>query len=142
MSPRVTSAIDVHDYHAELHAHRANLPADYHPATATEPRRALTHEGALLASSANGEGRSDWAYRPNVTVHMAVTGSGYAYGAAVAACNGGRELGQDADMADLVKAEGVDYRRRCRRPACRALWPQTSAPAPAQTPPSDGDQMT
>ena len=136
------STINVGDYHDEVMQHMANPPADYHPATANEPRRVLTWDGEALAGSNNGEGRSDWGYKPNVTNHIAVTGSGYAYGASVAACNGDLEIGQNAEMADLVKAHTVDARLRCRRPACRARWAQIPAPDPVQTSPVERDQMT
>lgn len=139
---RRPSTIEVGDYQDEILRHRANPPANYHPANANEPRRALTWNGDLLAGSNNGEGRNDWQYRSNVAIHAAVSGTGYAYGIAVAACNGGLELGQDAELSDLVKAHDVDHSLLCRRPACRAMWRKSSAPAPAQTPPSDGDQMT
>lgn len=139
---RRPSTIDVGDYRDEALRSRANPPADYHPATAREQRRVLTWNGEMLAGSNNGEGRNDWHYRSNVSVHAAMTGSGYAYGLAVAACNGGLELGQDAELADLVKVRDVDRRLLCRRAGCRAVWTKTSAPAPAQTPPTDGDQVT
>jgi hypothetical protein len=122
------STISVGDYHDEVLHHTANRPDDYHPATAQEPRRVLTWDGEVLAGSNNGEGRSNWGYRPNVTIHVAVTGSGYAYGASVAACDGALEIGQNAELSDLIKALSVDARLRCRRPACRARWTQIPAP--------------
>ena len=139
---RRSSAIEVGDYHDEVQRHAQTRPADYHPATAQEPRRVLTWNGEVLAGSNNGEGRSNWTYRPNVVVHTAVTGSGYTYGASVAACNGDLELSYQAELSALVKAIDVAEQLLCRRPGCRSMRTQASAPAPAQTPPSDGDQVT
>jgi hypothetical protein len=133
-------SIEVADYRDEVIRHERTRPADYHPATANEPRRALTWNGELLAGSNNGEGRGDWSYRPNVAVHTAVTGSGYAYGISVAACNGSLELGYNAE--DLVKVSTVDERRLCQRPGCRAMRSNASASVPTQTPPTEGDRMT
>ncbi|AEM88786.1 hypothetical protein [Streptomyces violaceusniger] len=112
--------IEVHDYQAESLRHRANPPAGYHPAKAQEPSRVLTFDGSVLSGTRNGEGRSNWNSRG--VVHIAVTGSGYAYGLAVAACNGGVELGEESDLSDLVLADKVDTPGRCQRPACRKLW--------------------
>jgi hypothetical protein len=113
--------IDVDDYHAEIERARNNRPADYHPATACEPRRALTLNGAVLGGANNGEGTADWTPCLNVTVHVAVTGSGYAYGASVAACDGTMELGESAELSCLVELPTVDSRLLCRRPGCLAL---------------------
>jgi hypothetical protein len=140
MTRRVTS-IEVADYHDEVLRHERTRPADYHPATANEPRRVLTWNGAVLAGGNNGEGRTDWSYRPNVTVHTAVTGAGYAYGTSVAACNGDLELSYNAEVSSLVKVSTVDERLLCRRPGCRAARTQASAPASAQTPPIEGDPV-
>jgi hypothetical protein len=137
-----TNTVEIGDYHDEVLRHAQTRPADYHPATANEPRRVLTWNGEVLAGSNNGEGRSDWTYRPNVVVHTAVTGSGYAYGASVAACNGDLELSYQAELSALVKVSAVDDRLLCRRRGCRAARAQTSAPVPAQTSPSKGDQVT
>lgn len=112
--------IEVHDYQAEALHHRSNRADDYHPANADEPRRVLTSCGLLLAGTRNGEGRSNWNSRG--VAHIAVTGSGYVYGASVAACNGSVELGEDSDLADLVPATKVDAPGRCQRPACRKFW--------------------
>lgn len=139
---RRAPSIEVGDYRDEVIRHERTRSDDYHPATANEPRRVLTMNGKALAGSNNGEGRDDWAYRPNVTVHTAVTGSGYAYGASVAACNGSMELGYNAELADLVDVTKVDDRLLCQRPGCRALRAQASAPDLAQTPPTEGDQVT
>jgi hypothetical protein len=117
---RRAPAIEVGDYHDEVQRHAQTRPADYHPATAREPRRVLTWNGDALAGSNNGEGRDDWSYRPNVVVHTAVTGSGYAYGASVAACNGSLELGYQAELSALVKVGTVDERLLCQRSGCRA----------------------
>lgn len=117
----VLDSIDVADYHGEVARHEQTEPADYHPATADEPRRILTWNGEALGGSNNGEGRTDWTPRLNVTVHVAVTGSGYAYGASVAACDGSMELGESADLSCLVELRKVDSRLLCRRPGCRAL---------------------
>lgn len=111
--------IEVGDYRDEAARHEQTRPADYHPATAREPRRVLTLHGEILAGANNGEGRGDWSYRPNVTVHTAITGSGYAYGASVAACDGSMELGYGADPSALVVVRKVDERLLCRRPGCR-----------------------
>ena len=135
-------SIEVGDYHDEIVQHTRTRPADYHPATANEPRRVLTRNGVILAGSNNGEGRNDWSYRPNVTVHTAVTGSGYAYGTSVAGCNGAMELGYNAEMADLVDVTTVDDRLLCQRPGCRVLRAHASVSTPAQTPPTEGDQVT
>jgi hypothetical protein len=135
-------SIEVGDYHAEVGHHEQTRPDDYHPATANEPRRVLTWNGEVLAGSNNGEGREDWSYRPNVVVHTAVTGSGYAYGASVAACNGALELSYQADLSGLVKVSTVDERLLCRRPGCRAMRAKASASVPAQTPPTEGEQVT
>jgi hypothetical protein len=139
---RRAPAIEVGDYHDEVARHEQARPDDYHPATANEPRRVLTWNGDVLAGSNNGEGRDDWSYRPNVVVHTAVTGSGYAYGASVAACNGSLELSYQAEVSGLVKVRDVDARLLCQRPGCRAMRVQASASVPAQTPPTEGDQVT
>jgi hypothetical protein len=139
---RRAASIEVADYHDEVMHHMRTRPDDYHPATANEPRRALTWNSEVLGGSNNGEGRGDWSYRPNVTVHTAVTGSGYAYGASVAACNGLMELGSQAELSDLVKIRDVDGRLLCQRPGCRAMRTKASASVPAQTPPTEGDQVT
>lgn len=146
------ATVDVHDYLDELQQHRANRPQEYHPATAREPRRALTRRGALLAGGRNGEGVDHWgADNPRkanrLKVHVAVTGWGYAYGASVAACDGAAELGEDADPGCLVDARSLDQSRRCQRPGCRTLWAlaDTLLPAPGegeQDPPTEGDRMT
>ena len=120
---RVTATVDpieVHDYQAEALRHRANPPAGYHPAEAREPRRVLTWDGSILSGARNGEGRSNW--RRRSVAHIAVTGSGYAYGLAVAACNSAVELGEESELAYLVPAAKVDVPGRCQRPACRKLW--------------------
>jgi len=139
---RRAPAIELGDYHDEVLRHEQARPASYHPATANEPRRVLTWNGDVLGGSNNGEGRSDWSYRPNVAVHTAVTGSGYVYGASVAACNGSLELSYNAELASLVTISSVDERLLCQRPGCRATRSETSVPVPAQTPPTDGDQVT
>jgi hypothetical protein len=162
---RRAASIEVADYHEEIMNHAQTRPADYHPATANEPRRVLTWNGEILAGSNNGEGRNDWAYQPNVTVHTAVTGSGYAYGASVAACNGNLELSYQAELSGLVKVTTVDARLLCRRPGCRAARSIDTSdrgqrlvrgldliagtyPIPSnesvvgQTPPIEGDQVT
>ncbi|MEW1754161.1 hypothetical protein [Streptomyces angustmyceticus] len=112
--------IEVHDYQAEVLHHRTNRPDDYHPAKAQEPRRVLTYRGSVLAGTRNGEGRNNW--NSLGVVHIAVTGSGYVYGASVAACNGSVELGEESDLADLVPAAEAESSGRCQRPACRKLW--------------------
>jgi hypothetical protein len=136
------ASVEVADYHEEVARHESTRPADYHPSTGNEPRRMLTLMGEVLAGSSNGEGRSDWAYRPNVVVHTAVTGSGYAYGTSVAACNGSLELSYNAEVSSLVKVREVDEELLCQRPGCRTARAQTSAPVPAQTPPIEGDRVT
>lgn len=130
---RRPASIEVADYHDEIMQHERTRTADYHPAVANEPRRVLTYHGQVLAGSNNGEGRSDWSPRPNVTVHTAVTGSGYSYGTSVAACNAALELSYNAELSSLVDVTKVDDRLLCQRPACRALRAQTSAPVLAQT---------
>ncbi|WP_166520555.1 hypothetical protein [Streptomyces leeuwenhoekii] len=139
---RRAAAIEVADYHDEVAQFERTRSADYHPAKANEPRRVLTLRGGVLAGANNGEGRGDWAHRPNVAVHTAVTGSGYAYGTSVAACNGSLELGHNAELSALVVVSTVDDRLLCQRPACRAMRDQASAPVPAQTPPIEGDRVT
>lgn len=139
---RRAPSIEVGDYHDEITQHERTRSADYHPAKANEPRRVLTWNGKVLAGSNNGEGRNDWSYRPNVTVHVAVTGAGYAYGTSVAACNGSMELSYNADMSSLVDVTAVDVRLLCKRPGCRALSTQASASTRAQTPPTEGDRVT
>lgn len=139
---RRPASIEVADYHDEIVQHERTRPDDYDPATASEPRRVLTYRGKVLAGSNNGEGRGNWSYRPNVTVHIAVTGSGYVYGASVAACDGSMELSYNAEMSSLVDVSTVDGRLLCRRPGCRALRAQISAPDLEQTPPSEREQMT
>lgn len=139
---RGLAAIEVADYHDEIVQHERTRTDDYHPATANEPRRVLLFGGKVVGGSNNGEGRGDWGHRYNVVVHTAVTGSGYAYGASVAACNGSLELSYNAEMSSLVKVSDVDDRLLCRRPACRAARTQTSAPVPAQAPPREGVGMT
>lgn len=139
---RGLASIEVAAYHDEVMEHTRTRPADYHPATANEPRRVLTWNGEIVAGSNNGEGRSDWGYRPNVAVHTAVTGSGYVYGASVAACNGSLELSYNAELSSLVKVREVDERLLCQRPGCRAARTQTSAPVPAQAPPREGVRVT
>lgn len=119
-------SIEIADYHDEVAQHTRMRPADYHPAVANEPRRVLTWEREVLTGSNNGEGRSDWAYRPNVTVHTAVTGSGYAYGVSVAACDGSLELSYNSDLSSLVKVSAVDKQLLCRRPGCRAMRETTT----------------
>lgn len=115
------SSIGIADYHEEILRHAQTRPDDYHPAAADEPRRTLTWNGQALGGASNGEGRSNWTPCRNVTVHTAVTGSGYAYGASVAACNGSVELGYQAELSALVKIDDVDAPLLCRRPACRTL---------------------
>lgn len=132
MSARRVPSIEVADYHDEIVQHERTRSDDYHPATANEPRRVLTWNGEILGGSNNGEGRSDWGYRPNVTVHTAVTGSGYAYGTSVAACNGSLELSYNAEMSSLVEISTVDEKLLCQRPGCRAARTQASAPVPAR----------
>ncbi|MYW49622.1 hypothetical protein [Streptomyces sp. SID161] len=139
---RRAASIEVADYHDEVIRHEQTRSDSYHPATANEPRRVLTSNGKVLAGSNNGEGRNDWSYRPNVTAHTAVTGSGYAYGTSVAACNGSMELSYNAEMSDLVDVTAVDVRVLCQRRGCRALRNQATAPGTAQTSPSKGDQVT
>lgn len=139
---RRAASLEVADYQDEVMQHERTRPDNYHPAVANEPRRVLTHSGKVLAGANNGEGRGSWSYRPNVTVHTAVTGSGYAYGACVAACNGSMELSYNAELSSLVDVTTVDERLLCQRPGCRALRAQASAPAPAQSPPSERDEMT
>jgi hypothetical protein len=139
---RRATTIEVADYHDEIVQHERTRPTDYHPATANEPRRVLTYQAKILAGANNGEGRDDWSHRSNVTMHIAVTGSGYAYGASVAACNGSMELSYNAELSSLVDVTKVDDRLLCQRPGCRALRTQVSASAPAQSPPTEGEQMT
>jgi hypothetical protein len=139
---RRAASIEVADYHDEVMHHTQTRPADYHPATANEPRRVLTCNGEIVAGSNNGEGRDDWSYRPNVVVHTAVTGSGYAYGTSVAACNGSMELSYNAEMSSLVKVSTVDERLLCQRRGCRAMRSNSSVSVPTQTPPAEGDQVT
>lgn len=117
----IVPSIDVADYLAEVARHAASPPAGYHPATAREPRRVLTLDGVALGGANNGEGRGDWTPRRNVTVHVAVTGSGYAYGASVAGCDGSMELSYQAEASGLVVLHSVDTRLLCRRPGCRLL---------------------
>jgi hypothetical protein len=112
--------MDIADYQNEV-TDRAGPPSGGAPVDMSEPRRVLTWNGQILGGASNGEGRNDWTSRRNVTVHVAVTGSGYAYGASVAACNGSVELGYQAELCDLVKISEVDTGLLCRRPACRAL---------------------
>lgn len=114
-------AIDVADYHAEVARHADDRSADYHPATVREPSRVLTLNGEALGGANNGEGRGDWTPRLNVTVHVAVTGSGYAYGASVAACDGSMELSYQAEASGLVELRKVDSRLLCGRPGCRTF---------------------
>ncbi len=114
-------SIDVANYRDEVARHEQTKSADYHPATASEPRRVLTWNGEALGGSNNGEGRTDWTPRRNVTVHAAVTGSGYAYGTSVAACDGTMELSYQAELSGLVELRNVDDQLLCRRPGCRAL---------------------
>lgn len=118
--------IEVADYHDEVAIRAETRPADYHPATANEPRRALTWDGDVLAGAINGEGREDWSPKPNVVVHTAVTGSGYAYGASVAACDGDKELSYQAELSGLVKVDTVDKQLLCRRSGCRAMRRQNT----------------
>ncbi|MFC9891485.1 hypothetical protein [Streptomyces pilosus] len=139
---RRASSIELGDYHDEVVQHERTRTDDYHPATANEPRRVLTYNGQILAGSNNGEGRDDWGQRYNVIVHTAVTGSGYTYGASVAACNGSMELSYNAELSSLVDVTKVDERLLCQRPGCRAARTQTSVPVPAQTPPIEGDRVT
>lgn len=139
---RRAASIEVAGYHDEITRFERTRPADYHPATANEPRRVLTHNGRVLAGSNNGEGRADWSHRRNVIVHTAVTGAGYVYGASVAACNGSMELSYNAELSSLVDVTKVDERLLCERPACRALRAHTSVPVPAQSPPTERDRVT
>jgi hypothetical protein len=81
----------------------------------------LILNGAALGGANNGESRGDWSPKYNVTVHVAVTGSGYAYGASAAACDGSMELSDQAEVSGLVELRKVDARLLCRRPGCRAL---------------------
>lgn len=118
MNTPPTMALDA--YHREVDHHQANKPSGYHPATATQPRRLLTDDGQILAGAVNGHCLHDWNRRRG-RVHLAVTGSGYAYGCAMAACNDSAELGEDTD--GLVDAARVHPARRCRQPACAAHWP-------------------
>jgi hypothetical protein len=117
----IPGSIDVADYRDEVVRHEQDRPGDYHPATADEPRRILIWNGEALGGANNGEGHSDWTPRLNVTVHAAVTGSGYAYGTSVAACDGSMELGESAELSCLVELRKVDSRLLCRRPGCRVL---------------------
>jgi hypothetical protein len=137
-----TAAIEVADYHDEVTQFERTRPTDYHPAKANEPRRVLLWEGSILAGANNGEDRGDWSHQRNVVVHTAVTGSGYAYGTSVAACNGSLELSYNAEVSSLVKVREVDEGLLCQRPGCRTARAQTSAPVPAQTPPIEGDRVT
>ncbi|WP_030248193.1 hypothetical protein [Streptomyces sp. NRRL S-455] len=118
---KAPGSIDVADYRDEVARNEQDRPDDYHPATADEPRRILTWNGEALGGANNGEGHGDWTPRRNVTVHVAVTGSGYAYGTSVAACDGSMELGESAELSCLVELRKVDSRLLCRRPGCRAL---------------------
>lgn len=122
---RGAQSIDVADYLAEVEQAGKTRAADYHPATAREPRRVLTLNGSALGGANNGEGRGDWSPKRNVTVHVAVTGSGYAYGASVAGCDGSMELSYQAEASGLVKLFDVDERLLCRRLGCRALIEKT-----------------
>lgn len=112
-------SIEVADYLSEVEQSVYNRSADYHPAAAREPRRVLALNGAALGGANNGEARDDWGQKANVTVHAAVTGQGYAYGAAVAGCDGSMELDYEADASGLVELHRVDAQLLCRRPGCR-----------------------
>jgi hypothetical protein len=93
--------------------------ADYLAETeSSDVVRRLLKDGVPLAGYPNGEGRS-WHSEP-LMLHVAMTGTGYSSGTAVAACDRHRELGEAGE--GLVVAVKVPDAARCRRAACRARW--------------------
>ncbi|MER6256294.1 hypothetical protein ABT224_33585 [Streptomyces sp. NPDC001584] len=114
--------IEVENYRSEAEQSRLTRDSDYHPATAQEPRRVRTNGTHVLSGTYNGSVLAGWRDRHLSPMHITVTGSGYAYGAVVAACDASRELSEEATLSDLVEAIRVDEERRCRRQACRTLF--------------------
>jgi hypothetical protein len=88
--------------------------------TVNDSVRALTTNGLLLAGYPTGEDRP-WYAKP-LLIHVALAGTGYSSGTAVAACSRHMELGEAGE--DLRPASDVPEGARCQRPACRSRWLQ------------------